>query len=227
VDSPQVLARIEEGLPVVEAIARGMSRQFGRYVSYEDLVSQGRETLLQAARTFDPDRGVPFPRWAALRVRGAMLDGTRQQGNLPRRVYRKLRAAQAMDHIEEAAQEEAPPATPEAADAALGEQLSSAAMAAALAFLGMRSSDFIADAQDPDHSPESNVGYAQMVEFVRSAIATRPEQEQALLRRVYFDEVTIEEAAREMGLSKSWGSRLHARAIEGLAKTMKRTRVET
>ena len=59
---------------------------------------------------------------------------------------------------------------------------------------------------------------------VREAIAERPEQERVLLTRHYFDDVTFEEAARELGLSKSWASRLHSRAIEGLARSLKRAR---
>lgn len=226
VDSPEVVNRISEGLPIVEGIARGMRRQFGRHVNFDDLVSQGRESLLQAARSFEPDRGVPFRRWAALRVRGGMLDSIRTSANLPKRIYRKLRALQAMDDVQEATLDEAAPATPEAADAALTDQLATAAMAAAVGFLTMRDSDHLGHAKDPDHSPESNVSYAEMLDLVRSAIAERPEQEQALLRRIYFDDVTIDEAARELGLSKSWGSRIHARAIEGLVRSMRRARVE-
>lgn len=228
VDSPEVVARIEEALPVVDHIARSMKRQFGPHVSFEDLVGQGRETLVQAARSFDPDRGVPFKSWAALRVRGGMMDSLRQHGNLPKRVYRKLRALQAMDATQEPALEEARPTTPEAADQALTDQLASAAMAAAIGFLSMRgSADALAHVKDGDHSPESNVGYSEMMALVRSAIDERPEQEQTLLRRVYFDDLTIEDAAKELGLSKSWGSRLHARAIEGLVKSLKRSKVET
>jgi RNA polymerase sigma factor for flagellar operon FliA len=226
VDSPEVVARISEGLPVVDAIARGMKRQFGTHVSVEDLVGQGRETLVTAARSFDPDRGVPFKRWAALRVRGGMMDSIRSAGNLPKRVYRKLRALQAMDAVQTATEEDAPPATPEAADRALTDQLASAAMAAAVGCLAMRDSEALAHVKDVDHSPESNVGYSEMIALVKGAIAERPEQEQKLLRRVYFDDVTIEDAAKELGLSKSWGSRLHARAIEGLVKSMKRARVD-
>lgn len=228
-DTPEVIARIEEGMPVVDAIARGMRRQFGGHMQYEDLVSQGRETLLHAARSFEPDRGVPFRKWAALRVRGGMMDAMRQSGSLPKRVYRKLRAAQAADHVHESAVEEqaaAPPASPEAADKALGDQLATAAMAAAVGFLAMRRSEALEHAKDADHSPESNVSYAEMIEKLKAALEERPEQERNLLKRIYFDDVTIDEAAREIGLSKSWGSRLHARAVEGLAKALKRARVE-
>jgi RNA polymerase sigma factor for flagellar operon FliA len=229
-DSPEVVARIEEGFPIVDAIARGMCRQFGGYAQLDDLVSHGRETLLQAARTFDPERGIPFRHWAGLRVRGGMMDAIRQQGSLPKRVYRKLRALQAMDNISETANEEqaaAPPPTPEAADKSLSDQLASAAMAAAIGFLAMRSSEALDTAKDPDHSPESNVSAAEMITLVRGAIGELPDQERTLLSRVYFDELTIDEAAKELGLSKSWGSRLHARAIEGLMKTMKRSKIET
>lgn len=224
--SQEVLTRVEEGLPLVDGVARSIRRQFGPYVQLDDLVSQGRETLLQAARSFDPDRGVPFRRWAALRIRGGMIDAVRQSGSLPKRVYRKLRALQAMDAVQEATQEETAPASPEAADKALADQLASAAMAAAIGFLALRDSEALADARDPDHSPESNVGHAEVLGRIREAIAERPEQEQVMLRRIYFDEKTIDEAARELGLSKSWGSRLHARAIEGLAKSMKRARLD-
>lgn len=229
-DSPEVVARVEEGLRLVEQIAHSMRRQFGRHVQVDDLISQGRETLLQAARGFEPDRGVPFKRWAALRIRGGMIDSMRASGGLPKRVYRKLRALQAMDRIGESSNEEragAPPATPEAADKALGDQLATAAMAAAAAFLAARDTESGGDiAAEADHSPESNVGFAEMADKLKAAIDERPEQERQLLRRIYFDDLTIDEAAKELGLSKSWGSRIHARAIEGLQKALKRARVD-
>ncbi len=59
----------------------------------------------------------------------------------------------------------------------------------------------------------------------RAAVEGRPEAERHLLVRHYFEGVSFDEAAKEIGLSKSWASRLHARAIEGLAKDLKRLRV--
>lgn len=225
VDSPEVLARVAEGLPLVDMLARSMRRQFGGHVQVDDLASHGREVLLSAARSFDPDRGVPFRRWAALRVRGAMIDAVRQSGQIPKRVYRKLRALQAAEQVREGVSEDdaaEPPAEARAADAKLDDQLGTAAMAAALAFLSMRSSEALERAKDPDRSPESSVGHAQLLARIKAAIMERPEQERHLLTRHYFDDVTFEEAAREIGLSKSWASRLHARAIEAIARSMKR-----
>lgn len=225
-DSPDVLARVTEGLDLVDLLARQMRRQFGPHVQVDDLASQGRETLLAAARSFDASRGVPFRRWANLRIRGAMIDSVRQSGNLPKRVYRKLRALQAADLVHEAASEDAAPASPDAADAKLRDQLGTAAMAMAMSFLSMRSDDALAQAKDDDeHSPESNVGHHELVGRVKEAIASLPDQERTLITRHYFDEVNLDEAGRELGLSKSWASRLHARGVETIARSLKRSRV--
>lgn len=228
VDSPEILARIKEGQEVVGLLARQLRRSFGSHVTVEDLSSHGSEALLMAARTFDPERGIPFRRWANLRIRGAMMDGIRSQGNLPKRVYRKVRAMQLADEAREGQLEDVAPTTPEAADAALDQKLSASAMAMALGFLTMRRGDeALAEAKDQNESPEDLVGAAELIANIREAIADRPEAERQLLQRHYFDELTLDEAGKELGLSKSWASRLHARALEGLVKAMRRGKIET
>jgi RNA polymerase sigma factor for flagellar operon FliA len=227
-DSPEVVARVEEGLELVELCARQLRRQIGPRAPWDDLISHGREALLLAARSFDRDRGIPFRRWANLRVRGAMIDAIRAQGNLPRRVYKQLRALQAADRVHDAALEETaatPPSSPEDADEKLGSQLESAAAAMAMAFLTIKSGDALDAVSDPDENPEAVVEHGELMRAIREAIAERPEAERQLLQRHYFDDVTFDEAARELGLSKSWASRLHARAIEGVAKALKRGRI--
>jgi RNA polymerase sigma factor for flagellar operon FliA len=227
-DSPEVLALFNDGLELVDLLGHQLRRYFGPYVQTEDLIAHGREALLAAARNYDADKGVPFRRWANLRVRGAMIDSVRQQGNLPRRVYRQLRALLAGDEMYEAlAEEQALPTltVAEAADEELSDQLGTAAMAMAMAFLSMKSGDAIHHAADPNDGPEDTVIRAELIETVRNAILERPEAERRLLERYYFDELSFEEAANELGLSKSWASRLHARAMEGIAKAMKRGRI--
>jgi RNA polymerase sigma factor for flagellar operon FliA len=229
-DSTEVLARIEEGLPLVEILAHQMRRQTGGRMQVDDLASTGREALLHAARSFDASRGVPFRRWANLRIRGALIDSVRAQGGLPRRVYAKLKAMAAADHAQEGRQETdaaAEPASPEAADARLQESLAGAAAAMAMAYLTMGSMDE-EGVQVPTHAPtpEAQTASKELLAQITSAIDERPEAERQLLRRHYFDDVTFEQAAAELGLSKSWASRLHARAIEGIAKRLRREGVD-
>jgi RNA polymerase sigma factor FliA len=228
-DSPEVLERINSELGLVEALARVLRRQMGHYAVIEELVSYGREALLIAARTYDPARGLTFRRWAAFKIKGAMGEAMRSKGPLPKRVYRKLRAIEAADRIYEVAAEEeaaAPILTPEEADERLTQTLTGAAHAMAVGILYMRSTEDLLRpvADDDGESPEEIAARTEMSRIIREAIDERPENEKTLLLRHYFDEVTFEDAATELGLSKSWASRLHARAIEGLARSLKRRR---
>lgn len=226
-DSPEVLERIASEIELVEIIARQLSRQLGRQLDLDDLRSAGREGLLQASRSFDESEGVPFRRWANVRVRGAMLDYVRLQSGLPRRVYKRVRALAAAERIHHASVEERPSAEAEAADLQLDEQLAKSATAMALGFLSMKRIDGQdgLDVKDEVESPEEITARAEMLEVLKREIAKQPDAERTLLERHYFDDVTFEEAAREIGLSKSWASRLHARAIENLGRSLRKLRV--
>lgn len=226
-DSPEVIARIKECLDLVDMLARSMHAQMGPYAELDDLASFGREALVNAARSWDVDRGVPFRKWAALRIRGALMEAMRSRGPLPKRVYRKLRAMQAAERIYEVVAEEdaaAPVTTAEAADERLAETLASAAAAMAIGFLRVKSGDALDRVRDEDGSPEDLAAESELARILREVIAERPQAEQTLLVRHYFEDVTFEDAAKDLGLSKSWASRLHARAIEGVSRSLKRRR---
>jgi RNA polymerase sigma factor for flagellar operon FliA len=47
-----------------------------------------------------------------------------------------------------------------------------------------------------------------------------PEKERRLLQLHYFEDRNLEVAGVELGLSKSWASRLHARAVDRLRKVL-------
>jgi hypothetical protein len=97
-DGPEVLARFEAELDQVEVSAQMVvSRIRSGRVTIDDLRAFGREGLLDAARTFEESRGVPFGAWAAIRIRGAILDGPSQWGSIPRRLLRELKALAARE----------------------------------------------------------------------------------------------------------------------------------
>jgi RNA polymerase sigma factor for flagellar operon FliA len=220
-DAPEVLARFHDELDLVDVNARQVARRLSATsVTLDDLRSFGREGLLQAARSFDATRGVPFRRWANLRIRGAIIDGVRQWGHLPRRVYQELRALAAADHVEAAYNEEqsaTPAATPEAADARLTSYL--AGMATAMALGSFSLDDVGSDGMAAN--PEELVATSQLVARVKEIVKRLPDAERTLIERHYFGDETLDQAAASLGLSKSWGSRLHARAIERIAKQMR------
>jgi RNA polymerase sigma factor for flagellar operon FliA len=224
-DAPEVLARFRAELDLVDLNARQVARRIATAsVTLDDLRSFGQEGLLQAARTFDESRGVPFRRWANLRIRGAMIDGVRQWGNLPRRVYRELRSVAAADRLQETYDEEDsanPPATALAADARLTSYLAGIATAIAVGTMVAAPRESI-DAEGRDVTPEDLVGNAELIARVKAIVASLPDAERTLVERHYFGDETLDQAAASLGLSKSWGSRLHARAIEAIAREMRK-----
>jgi RNA polymerase sigma factor for flagellar operon FliA len=79
-------ALVTEHLPLVEHIVLRLSATFPRFIDRSDLISAGTLGLVEAAHRFDPAVGVPFGRFAARRIRGAILDLLRSTDWAPRSV---------------------------------------------------------------------------------------------------------------------------------------------
>src|SRR3954451_24409946 len=61
-------------MPLVGHIVRETMARVPSHVDRDDLTSAGLTALVQAARSYDAERGVPFNRYAGTRIRGAILD---------------------------------------------------------------------------------------------------------------------------------------------------------
>src|ERR687894_592655 len=79
-------AAIEEHLPLVRHIVFQVAVHFPLHVDRKELARAGALGLVEAARRFDGSRGVPFQRFAAQRIRGAILDTVRSADWAPRSV---------------------------------------------------------------------------------------------------------------------------------------------
>ena len=77
---------IEDNLPLVRHIVFQVAVHFPRHVDREELAPAGALGLVEAARRYDESRGVPFDRFAARRIRGAILDSVRAADWAPRSV---------------------------------------------------------------------------------------------------------------------------------------------
>lgn len=227
-DSPEVLERFSSGLPLVDIIARQILRTLGGVAELDELLSFGREGLWDAARRFDESRGVPFRGYANFRVRGAIIDGVRASSRLSRRTHERLNGLQAAARVSEGALEDLsaprPPGTGTAeAEQALNDHL--AAMATAMA-AGLIAPTAYGDGGertlvDPAHNPEQAYADAQLLTVIRSALSELPHEEGELVRRHYLEGMRFDHVAEELGLSKSWASRLHTRALTRLAKRLR------
>ncbi len=96
-DHAEMNALIEQNLPLVKHIVLQVAVHFPRHVEREELARAGALGLVEAARRYDESRGVPFDRFAAQRIRGAILDAVRAADWAPRSVRtlaRKLEATE-------------------------------------------------------------------------------------------------------------------------------------
>jgi RNA polymerase sigma factor for flagellar operon FliA len=228
VEASEELARFESAIDLVDVIAKKILRAIGPGLELDELRSFGREGLLDATRRFDPSRGVPFRGYASFRVRGAILDGVRASSRLPRRTHERLKALGAAHLVSEGAAEDAfapaaPGSVPKDAERALDEHL--AAMATAMA-VGLLSTTAFSDEGEripvaSDAGPEEALGRAELLSVVEKAVADLPEKEAVLVRRHYFEGERFDHVAKELGLSKSWASRLHTRALQRLTAALR------
>lgn len=88
---------IEAHLPLVRHVVFQVAVHFPRHVDREELATAGSLGLVEAARRFDPDRGVPFDRFAARRIRGAILDAVRAADWAPRSVRNSARRLESIE----------------------------------------------------------------------------------------------------------------------------------
>jgi RNA polymerase sigma factor FliA len=227
-DAPEILERFNATLDLVDMIARQVRRTLGRGVELGDLVGYGCAGLMDAAQRFDPARGVPFRAYASYRVRGAIIDGVRTMSRLPRRTHERLTALAAAGEYGRGAAEDAfvpqpPGAQPKDAERALDEHMAGMATAIALGLVAApgrgEEGEHIGVAAGAD--PEAAVADAELLDVVRRAIGDLPSEEAELVRRHYLEGERFDQVAAKLGMSKSWASRLHTRAIGRLTKRLR------
>lgn len=214
---------IEQGQALVRSLAAKIARNVPMPVDLEDLIADGQVGLAEAAREFDPDQGVQFTTFAYYRIRGAIYDGISKMSWTSRARYRRHRYEQM-------------------ANAALAESHACGAGAGtleeearwfrsvteklAIVHLVSRGEDSggirESSLEDPRASPAATAAGREICQKLRELVGTLPPAEQRLVQMIYFDGLTLQEAANRLGISKSWASRLHARTLENLARRLRR-----
>ena len=212
-------ALVREHYDVVRGVALQLRRQISPNLQLDDLLGFGHEGLFSAARSFDATRGVPFKAWAILRIRGAMFDGLRSNSTLPRRMHQRVRAAIAASEIDQETFISGDPQ--KGTENYLDDYLTNIATAMALGYMTAEHAETVGLVPERALSPERQVEEHQLHSALCTVVETLPEAEREMLTNVYFNNLTIEDAAAAMGLSKSWGSRLHARAVDILGKRIR------
>jgi RNA polymerase sigma factor for flagellar operon FliA len=208
---------VREGLPALKAEALRLWRRLGRRVELDELEALGHAALVEVARTFDEERA-SFETYARLKLRWAMLDGLRRQTH-GRVAAGRARALAGSDQLWREGQQRpgliGGPPDAESAGRRLGTFLRAHAGALAMGLIAAQGD--LAALPHPGESPEDGTLRRAASRRLRAMVRELPKRERALVEGHYFEEQRFDHIAKRLGITKSWASRLHARAIRTLA----------
>ncbi len=174
-------------------------------VDVDNLESAGLLGLVEAAQRFDASRGVDFKAFAALRIRGAMIDEARRNSPLPQELLQYVKL------VSRAQERLSPPITIEALSIETGltaDQVLDAL--AAIPLTQVKSFDPAADelSQITEDVSSSAMEREDEWRLLADAISSLPERERLIVTMYYKEDLRLKEIGEILGLSESRVSRL-------------------
>src|SRR5690606_17371194 len=206
---------VVEHLPIVGYHVNETLMRVPGNVARDDLASAGHLALVQAAQSSDPSTGVPFNRYAALRIRGAMLDELRSMDWATRGARQKARRMQAL--TDELTSQLARTPSREELAAVMGrvEQVDAARASADRRLLSLEGFDnAIADQVSEDGpGPEDMLLARESLGYLRAAVAELPDRLRHVVEQIFFHDRPVVELAAELGVTQSRISQLRSEAL--------------
>lgn len=184
-------------------------------VLLEEFVSAGYLGLVEAAQRFDPNAGVDFKNYAFLRIKGAIIDSIRADSDLSGKAYRLAKAWQACQALEETFLLGGQRHQTKGDEESLAELFQFAASGALAFKLSMEDvEEEVADLICEDMSQEDNMIAREESSALRELVSKLPQKERLIIEAYYFQNKTFSQIEAENdGMTKSWISRLHSRAL--------------
>src|SRR5579883_509523 len=209
---------IIQNLPLVHHVIGRLAIGMPAVLDREDLVAHGIIGLIQAIDRYDPSQGVPFAAWAAIRIRGAVLDAIRTLDLIDAATRHQVRALQEETSRLTTSLGRFP--TDSEIQEALGlsaAQYASLLDAASCAVVSLDAAaesegaplaDLIQSAAVDDPSERGAV-----LAMVAEALRRLDDRERLVLSLYYVEDLTLPEIAKVLGIHKTVAVRLHGRAI--------------
>lgn len=225
---------LERYLPLVKSIVSRMRIYFPPQAEQEDFYSIGITGLITAIRRCDPEKVESFSSYAALRIRGAILDELRRMDWMPR--ANRIRAKKLRKAIEEVEQRVGRPATEDDMCKELGvSKREYAVMLDEMRPISMISLDSPVGQDDGDGakiheviSDETELDARErcekreVVKMMKERIHKLPEVPRKVLMMYYFENMRLAEIAEVFNLTESRICQIHAQAITSLRSYLQR-----
>lgn len=218
---------IENYLPLVKSIVSRMRYHFPENYETEDMYGVGVRSLILAVNRFDPSKGKSFGNYAALRIKGGLLDELRRIDHLPRANRAKAKSLQSTILELELALKRPP--TPEEISNELNLSLSEYRRlledTQPVLFVPLEAKSSHSDSDEYStslsetlHDPTETTAFEHVdrkekIGLLRDRIKELPEQSQKILMLYYIEELRLSEIAHLFNLSEGRISQILSHSI--------------
>lgn len=213
---------ILEYAPLVKLVAGRISIHIGQYVEFEDLISYGIFGLIDAIDKYDTDKGVKFETYASLRIRGEIIDNIRKLDWVPRTVRQKSKQMNKVYASLEAefGREPTYEELAEKMEVSVGEvkEVMQKSVASSLIslddYVDPNKEVTVADiVETKSDTPDLSYERKEIKNILVDAINQLTEKEKNVVTLYYFEELTLKEISKIMGVSESRISQIHSKAV--------------
>jgi RNA polymerase sigma factor FliA len=208
-------------LGMVKRVALHLKARIPPFMELDELMQVGMIGLLEAARAYDPTKGIEFESFALSRVRGAILDEVRQLSYLPRSAVAFNKSEnEAINFL--ASELGRTPTQSELAEH-LGDDLEEfqkkRGNAKRFETLSMEviNDEVLGIADERSRQPDVIVEHEDFMRAVTDAIAELPERDQLLMSLYYVEELNLKEIGEVLGVTESRISQL----LTGIVKKLR------
>jgi len=225
-------ALIESHYKLVRSVVNTMLKTLPPYADAEELHSAGLMGLINAVDRYDESKKATFKGYAALRIRGAVLDELRRIDLLPRTTRQKTKNIQEAEHRLEQELGRAPDDQEVAKelgmdDASFRKYKFKARPVQVMSLDGAsdQSGDDPTDlheiiATDERRSTPEQVEDAELIGHVENQLHKLPERHQKILSMYYFEGLRLAEIAKHFGVTEARICQLHKKALTTIRAAM-------
>ncbi|MDQ8022529.1 MAG: RNA polymerase sigma factor FliA [Moraxellaceae bacterium] len=229
-DKDQLVTRYA---PLVKRIAYHLMAKLPASVQVEDIIQNGMMGLLDAIGRYEEGLGAQFETYAVQRIRGAMLDGLRENDWLPRSLRREMRRIETAVHSLEQLHGRQP--TERELAESLGMNLPDyqKMLQEARGYQLVYFEDFSDEEEDDflerhivgeSNDPLSLLEDHDMRTALVNAIEDLPEREKMVMGLYYEEDLNLREIGEVLGVSESRVCQLHSQAIARLRSRISNAR---